>query len=190
MVGVKWIGLFLFFTLHNIAEPVPLKLSGVCNSYEREQLNEGYHKCVYRDSMGSLTVGVGFNFDDEYEAKQKLASVGANYTEVLNGHQCLNDTQIKALFEKDMADAVKCASDWMDKSWSSINENTQSALADMAFDRHLGCYTLFDFVNVQNCLSSVPPRYDDAANILLNSTWCGRDRKRCLKDVDCVKDHN
>ena len=73
------------------------KVSGPCNSYEREQLNEGYCHHVYKDNLRHIpTIGVGFNLLKEGAQKQ-IESVGANYNAVLNGSQNLTDTQIKEL---------------------------------------------------------------------------------------------
>ena len=38
-------------------------LSGTCNSYEREVLNNGYKYRVYIDTDGDPTVGIGFKLD-------------------------------------------------------------------------------------------------------------------------------
>ena len=49
--------------------------SGECNSYEREKLNEGYYKCVYKDPVGIPTIGVGFNLK-KFGARKRLKVLG------------------------------------------------------------------------------------------------------------------
>ena len=61
-----------------------VELSGPCNSYDREKLNEGYYKCVYKDPVGIPTIGVGFNLE-KANAREEIESVGADYNAVLNG---------------------------------------------------------------------------------------------------------
>lgn len=121
---------------------------GECNSYEREKLNEGYYKCVYKDPLGIPTIGVGLNLQ-KFGAKEEIESVGANYYAVLNGSQCLDDSQIERLFNRDMESAVDCASSWV-SNWSSLGSGPQSAIADMAFN--MGCGSLHEFVSLKSAL--------------------------------------
>src|SRR5690554_5080438 len=135
--------LVLFLAFLQIA----FSLSGECNSYEREKLNEGYRTHgnlkkasallikVYKDSKGIPTIGVGFNLMKS-GARQQIAAVGANYDKLLAGTQGLNDNQIRTLFNQDMATAVSCVSSWIG-NWSSLSTTRQSAIADMSFN--LGC---------------------------------------------------
>ena len=121
-------------------------MSGKCNSYMREKLNEGYFRCVYNDLFGIPIIGVRFNLRKS-GARQRITNVGAYY---LRKRECLNNYQIKDLFDDDMAEAVQCASSWLSKVWSKMGTTRQSAIADMAFD--LGCSQLRLFKNMKAAL--------------------------------------
>lgn len=156
-------------------------MSGECNSYEREKLNEGYRQCVYKDSMGIPTVGVGFNLK-KFGAKSEIESVGANYDAVLNGSQCLDDSQIERLFNKDMDSAVSCVSSWI-SNWSSIGSSRQSALEDMSFN--MGCATIHEFGSMKAAIEKED--YSAAVSSMQGSLWCRQVGERCNRDVDCMK---
>ena len=177
-----------------VLQPAASLISGQCNSYEREKLNEGYYECTHRDTAtGMASLGVGFNLYG-YQAEMELDKVGANYTRILNGSECLNETQIKELFKLSMADAVECASNFMYKAWATLSIDAQSAIADMAFDYHyIGCepvYRIQDFVDLRVSLSETPPDYNKAANILQVSTWCGQEPMRCHEAMTCIQSSN
>lgn len=164
------------------AKPFEMFLDGPCNNYDREKLNEGYYKCVYKDPVGIPTIGVGFNLQ-KFGAKSEIESVGADYNAVLNGTQCLSDSQIKTLFEKDMATAISCPEGWV-STWSKLSESAQSALADMAFN--MGCGTLREFVTMRSRLEESPPDYKGAQSSMRGSAWCRQVGSRCDRDVDCM----
>lgn len=157
-------------------------LSGTCNSYDREKLNEGYYKCVYKDPVGIPTIGVGFNLE-KFGARAEIEGVGANYNAVLNGSQCLTDDQIRRLFDQDMDTAVSCVSSWL-SNWSALGESPQSALADMTFN--LGCAGIREFSSLHAALSSSPPDYARAAEDMRNSLWCRQVGDRCSRDIACM----
>lgn len=157
--------------------------AGTCNSYDREKTNEGYYKCVYKDPLGIPTVGVGFNLE-KFGARSEIESVGANYNAVLNGSQCLDDSQIERLFNKDMDSAVGCASGWL-RNWESLGSGPQSAVADMAFN--MGCATLHEFTGMHAALSSSPPNYSAAKESMKGSLWCRQVGERCDRDMDCMQ---
>ena len=171
----------LVFLLLAALSAAPEALGGECNSYEREKLNEGYYKCVYKDPVGIPTVGVGFNLD-KFGAKAEIESVGANYGAVLNGTQCLDDQQIESLFNKDMGSAVGCASSWL-SNWNQLGSAPQSAVADMAFN--LGCAQLHGFASLKSALEDKD--YSKAADDMRASLWCRQVGGRCDRDVDCMR---
>ena len=157
-------------------------LSGKCNSYTREKLNEGYFRCVYNDPLGIPTIGVGFNLRKS-GARQRITNVGANYDNILRRRECLNNYQIMDLFDDDMAEAVQCASSWLSKVWSKMGTTRQSAVADMAFN--LGCSRLRLFKNMKAALERED--YAKAAAEMRNSRWCRQVKSRCDRDIDCMK---
>ena len=158
--------------------PSAVRLDGECNSYDREKLNEGYRTCVYRDSRGIPTIGVGFNLE-KFGAKEEISSVGADYDKVLAGTQCLTDSQIHKLFDMDMDTAVSCAERFV----SGIGTTAESAVADMAFN--LGCAGLDTFTTFRSYLEKHD--YAGAAEDMQHTAWCGQVGYRCDRDVDCIK---
>lgn len=162
-----------------IPSPAPL-LSGPCNSYQVEIVNEGYYKCVHSDSLGSLFIGIGFSLD-AVGAESKIESVGGNYSTICKGHQCLNDSQIKTLFNMDMIAAVKCASKWL-SNWNQLNDSIQSAVADMAFS--MGCSMLNLQTDVKSDLEH--KENEKAVQDLGSYTWCNANYNRCDRDAHCI----
>ena len=155
---------------------------GPCNSYEAEKSNEGYRKCSYTDSVGLRTVGIGFNLEKN-GARQRIASVGANYDKVKAGSQCLSDAQIRTLFRQDMDSSVSCVSSWL-PNWSSLRNGPKSAVVDMAFN--LGCAGVQEFKKMKAALTQSPPNYSKAATQMRSSKWCTQVGNRCTRDVNCM----
>ena len=153
--------------------------AGECDSYEREKLNEGYRTCVYKDSKGIPTVGVGFNLD-KFGAKAEIESVGADYNKVLNGTQCLTDGQIETLFNRDMDTAKVCARGWIS---SSLPSGPESAINDMAFN--MGCATLHEFGTLKGYIEKGD--YSGAAEDMKGTAWCRQVGYRCDHDVACMR---
>ena len=156
-------------------------LSGTCNSFEREKLNEGYKPCVYTDTLGHPTVGIGFNLD-RADARRKLSAVGADYDQVRAGRACLSSYQIQKLFTDDMANAVSCASSWLSSIWWQMSSDKQSAVADMVFN--MGCSRLRKFRNMKAALEKQD--YRKAAVEMRNSRWCTQVKSRCNRNISCM----
>eukprot|EP00731_Ephydatia_muelleri_P001388 Em0001g1388a len=156
--------------------------TGPCNSYEAEKKNEGYFRCAYTDPFGLRTVGVGFNLEKS-GARQRIASVGADYDKVKAGSQCLTDAQIQTLFVQDMDSSVSCVSNWL-PNWSSLTNGPKSAVADMAFN--LGCAGVQGFAKMKVALTRSPPNYTEAAAQMRNSRWCSQVGGRCTRDINCM----
>ena len=156
-------------------------LSGTCNSYEAEKINEGYKPHVYTDTEGHPTVGIGFNLDRS-DARQQLSDVGADYDKIRAGTEILNDYQIQMLFRVDMDKAVRCVSSWLPNTWLLMNNDQRSAIVDMAFN--LGCAGLKKFKNMETALKL--REYRRAAAEMRNSKWCRQVKSRCLRDISCM----
>ena len=157
-------------------------LSGTCNSYEREKLNEGYKPRVYNDTEGHPTVGIGFNLDRS-DARRRLSAVGANYDKIRAGSATLTDYQIRTLFNDDMVNAVSCASSWLSQVWGRMSTDQKSAVADMAFN--LGCSGLQKFRNMKAAL--LRGDYGGAADEMRDSKWCRQVKSRCNRNIACMK---
>ena len=176
--------------LSSVQFPKPLnmqnvQLSGPCNSYDVEKVNEGYRKCVYPDPLHQNipTIGVGFNLKKD-GAQAQIKGVGADYNAVLNGSQCLNDSQIQTLFNEDMATALSCGASWLPK-WSSLGVGPQSAVADMAFN--MGCGCLKGFICMKAALDRNPIDFQWAAEEMKDSKWCTDVKsQRCGQDIQCM----
>lgn len=50
--------------------------------------SEGTRSCVYKDSLGIKTIGIGFNLEKS-GAKATIQNLGLNYDSVCNGSTCL-----------------------------------------------------------------------------------------------------
>ena len=82
----------------------------VCDARSLITNHEGKRACVYIDTRGHPTVGIGYNLDNS-GARAAIAAVGADYDKVRAGTQCLTDTQIMRLFEPSYQSAVSSARD-------------------------------------------------------------------------------
>lgn len=182
VVSAKYLLLCLFAAYISTS----LGANGLCNTYERLVLNEGKRRCRYLDTKHIPTVGIGFNLR-RGDARSRIRAVGANYDAVLHGTQCLNDQQIRRLFDQDMREAEQCASSWL-RNWNNLGRYPQSALADMAFN--LGCSRLRKFRRLHAALSHNPPNYQEAVREMRDSRWCRQVKSRCDRNVHCMQRGN
>ena len=106
--------------------------------------------------------GIGHNLQKQGSEIQ-ITRVGADYRDLLNGVQCLNDAQIEDLFNEDMSEAVACVMNWLgDDHWTKLSESAQSALADMAFN--MGCGGLKTFKRLRQALVSDPDKLRESSS--------------------------
>ena len=158
-------------------------LSGTCNSYEREILNEGYSPHVYINTQGYPIVGIGFNLN-RADAWKQLYAVGADYYKIRDGSANLTDYQIKTLFHNNMADAVSFASSWVPQVWERMSNDQRSAVADMAFSMGWTSMVLY-----HGGMKSALLRgdYGGAVASVRISEWCRKYELRCNRDIACMK---
>ena len=132
--------------------------------------------------LGIPTIGVGFNLRKS-GAKTRITNVGANYNKIIGKSQCLTDSQIRDLFDEDMAEAVQCAASWLSKVWYKLGNTRQSVIADMAFN--LGCSRLKQFRKMKAAIEKQD--YTKAAAEMRNSRWCRQVKSCCDRNIKCMK---
>lgn len=155
--------------------------NNTCNSYEAESLNESNQPCVYNDYQGLPIIGIGFNLERS-DTPEKMSDIGANHTLVRSGRACLSKHQVKELFENVMQELVACASTWLSNVWTELDEQRQSAIADMAFS--MGCARLKTFKKMKAAL--LRGDYDTAEKEMRDSRWCRQVGTRCERASRCM----
>jgi len=157
-----------------------LSVNSQCDTYEAEKINEGYRPCVYYDTKGHPTIGVGCNLDRP-NIDQLLSVIGVTKAQLLSG-RCLDDNQIFTLFNNDMSVAKQCGPSWI-PNWNSLSASARSAINDMSFN--LGCAGLRQFVKLSACLRNVD--YACARREMTDSLWCTQVGSRCTRDLQCMQ---
>ena len=82
-----------------------------------------------------------------------------------------------------MAEVVRCASSWLSSVWSKMNEERQSAIADMAFS--MGCPRLMTFKKMKAALERQD--YGKAECEMRDSRWCRQVKSRCDRATKCMQ---
>ena len=143
---------------------------------------EGTKNCVYRDSLGIPTIGIGFNLKRS-EARSIISNVGANYDSVLAGSQCLTASQITSIFNEDLkwarAGAQSCV-----PSFGSQKQCVQNVLIDMTFN--MGKVALCGWPNFVAQLGR--KEMSAAASNMQSTKWCGQVGRRCARNTQIVRD--
>ena len=148
-----------------------------CDASSMVKRHEGTRKCVYVDTTGHKTIGVGFNLDQS-GARSVCESAGIDYDSVYSGKTCLTDSQVDNLLAYSMKQAESSAAADV-SSYSSLCCNVQNVVTDMAFN--LGRAGLAEF---QNTISSINNGdWAAAASGMRNSLWCSQVGSRCSEDA-------
>ena len=106
--------------------------------------HEGFRAKPYRDSVGILTIGYGWNLE-------------------ANG---LPAHMYEELFDIAMDDAMKIAKEFTGEVWDKLNMERQAVLVNMAYN--LG-YRLMKFVTLRSAIRSL--NYEYAARRMRTSLW-------------------
>jgi GH24 family phage-related lysozyme (muramidase) len=142
--------------------------------------HEGSKSCVYTDTMGHPTVGIGYNLDLG-SAPAALAKCGADYSKVRAGTQCLTSTQIQCLFTPSYNTAVSGAQQLV-SSYNSLCCNVQEVMTDMTYNMGVGTFGTFkQFIALIN-----QGKWADAAQDGKGTAWCRQVGGRCTEDMGMV----
>eukprot|EP00828_Plagiopyla_frontata_P030979 TRINITY_DN407_c0_g1_i12.p2 TRINITY_DN407_c0_g1~~TRINITY_DN407_c0_g1_i12.p2 ORF type:complete len:234 (+),score=30.68 TRINITY_DN407_c0_g1_i12:2-703(+) len=145
-------------------------------------INEGSRSCMYYDTMGNPTIGIGYNLNNG-DASQMCSECGIPYEEARSGKYCLSQTQINCLFQPSLDSAINCAKGTL-SNYYNLCENAQAVAADMSYN--LGCGGYRGFSTFNSYLNN--QEYDSAANDLSGTLWCGQVKSRCTRDEGYLRD--
>merc|ERR1711871_1377898 len=143
--------------------------------------HEGNRKCVYKDSRGIPTIGIGFNLQN-YGAKSELAAVGADYSKIIDGSECLSEQQVSELFLKYSLPQAQAESKRAISNYNSLCCNVKNVIDDLSFNLggQLSSFGTFDSLIEQG-------KWEAAGNDLAGTAWCGQVGRRCPDDVGRIK---
>jgi GH24 family phage-related lysozyme (muramidase) len=142
--------------------------------------HEGRRKHVYLDTLNIPSIGIGFNLQ-RGGARQTLASVGADYDQVLAGTQDLTDAQIDALFKRDL-DTALAASQRQVPNFADLHFNARLVVVDMMF---MGEAAFARFKKMIVALENFD--YNTAADEMVNSRWYVQVKNRGVEDVSLMR---
>ena len=153
-----------------------------CDPGPLVEKHEGRKPCVYLDTKGIKTIGVGYNIQNK-GAADVFKSIGADYQKFASGLTtpwnvkcnctkvpCLSDEQIDELFSLSLRTAVSDA-EAVIPSFPSLCCSVQNVLVDMAFT--LGRERLARLTRFAELISR--QAWMAAADELAPSEWCATD---------------
>ena len=151
-----------------------------CDASSLVERHEGSKKCVYTDSRGYKTIGVGFNLDAS-GAQSICSSLGIDYSSIYSGASCLTSSQVEALLEVTLRTATADAAADV-SSFDSLCCSVQNVVTDMSFN--LGRSGLAEFSNTIAAINAKD--WAKAASGMRNSAWCGQVGARCTEDASTM----
>ena len=141
---------------------------------------EGKRKCVYKDSLGIPTIGIGFNLK-RGDAPKLISSLGLDYNKVLSGAQCLTDAQISKLFLNDLSWAKQGGANCI-PGFTSLPNCVQEVVIDMTFN--MGMYSLCSWETLKADLKG--KNYRAAASYIKGTLYCKQVGTRCTRNTNIL----
>ena len=144
-------------------------------------VNEGVRPKAYKDSLGNMSIGVGFNLEDKTN-QPILDSLGLNREELKSGKRELTDKEISALYSYSMSRAIEDLKKF-DPNVTSRPKGVQMALIDMSFN--LGYPKLSTFKKMKAALENND--YATAADEMVDSKWYKQVKTRGPRTVALMR---
>jgi lysozyme len=146
------------------------------------QGHEGSRNWAYADSKGILTVGIGFNLQEE-AARERIEKLEVDYEALCAKRVALTNAHITSLFGEDLDTAVVDAVKLVPDFWNQP-EDVQLAMVDMIFN--LGGPRFSKFVGMIEALKTKD--YLTAAAEMADSKWAKVDvPHRAADDIALVR---
>lgn len=143
--------------------------------------NEGYNKTVYKDTVGRMSIGIGFNLNRSFAASL-FKRLGINYNAVLNGRK-LTDKQIMQLFEYDLRFAIVHAREFVN-NFDTLPINMKLVIVDMSFN--MGPSRLKEFRKLKEAIEQYD--FDTAVIEMKRSNWFTQVKSRAINLINIVSD--
>lgn len=144
--------------------------------------HEGSRPSVYKDTIGNLTIGVGFNLDS-LDAPHICGMFGINYKAVASGEVALTQPQVDEVFEYQLSLVIGSAMQIF-PTFITMPDNVQAAICDMIFN--LG---LTGFIKFTQTIEDIKAgNYSQAAKDALNSEWAKQVPSRAADDARLLED--
>lgn len=165
----------------------------------RVAINEGCELRVYRDSMGTKTIGIGFNCE-RGDAVPALTKIGVkDINAVLGGQQALTPAEVQALFEYSFAPVeAQARASLAPGIFDSMTDARRFVVCDLVFN--LGNTGWLQFEGTRSLLNKaqhaknngdVPmshPLFVAAADHLTASAWFSQVGYRAMRNVAMIRD--
>uniref|UniRef100_A0A7S3DI38 Lysozyme n=1 Tax=Palpitomonas bilix TaxID=652834 RepID=A0A7S3DI38_9EUKA len=174
----------LFAACLALAVAMPITdLKGYANcpsAHDLIEQHEGVRDCVYVDTTGHKTIGVGYNLDQS-GARTAIANIGADFDSIYSGKTCLTSSQVEKLFSSSLNNAVQEARNVV-SGYSGLCSCVQNVMVDMAFNlgqSGLGSFNTFlSYINNHN--------WSAAASDVKGTLWCRQVGNRCTQDASII----
>jgi GH24 family phage-related lysozyme (muramidase) len=153
-----------------------------CDARSLITRHEGKENCVYKDTMGIPTIGIGYNLQNP-GARSTINGLSGHpdYDDVLSGKTCLTDGQVKELFEPSYQSAVSGAKRAV-SSYSSLCCDVQEVMTDMDYNLgDAGFSSFHEFISLINA-----GQWSEAAQDGKQTAWCRQVGSRCTEDMGRV----
>lgn len=165
-----------------------------CDPKPMIKRHEGEKPCVYLDTKGIKTIGVGYNMRNK-DAPEVFQRIGADYKKFINGPvtkstvkcncssvPCLKEEQIDQLLDISLKVAIVDARRVI-STFDSLCCPVQNVMVDMSFTfggKGFAAFTTFArLVTGQS--------WKEAGDDLTVSKWCTQAKNRCMEDANIVR---
>jgi lysozyme len=143
--------------------------------------HEGKRYFTYIDTAGLPTIGIGFNLE-RVGARTLIEELKLDYSAVCNGTCRLDDIHINKLFEHDLDEAIKGATNAVG-NLAMLPDDVQAVVVDMVFN--LGFFGFRNFRRMIQALEKFD--YCTAAVEMGNSKWAQQVPNRATENIELVK---
>jgi GH24 family phage-related lysozyme (muramidase) len=142
--------------------------------------HEGLRLEAYKDIVGKLTVGYGFNLDAG-AAKAICASLNLDYESIRNG-AAITEAQADAILDLQLG-MVNAQAKTLFPNFNQMPADVQSVVQDLIFNLGLAGFSKFN----QTIAALKANDYQLAANCLTDSLWFHQTGSRAIEDVALLR---